>query len=261
MQATTNDGRVTNMTLLLRATGGLVVAVSLVACANAEPTDGIPRRSDGGVGKDSATFPLEDTAGEDTSTEEDTTTPSDAAKDGATDGVADATKPPDGTTPPSCGNGKIEGSEVCDDGNMSSGDGCSADCSSVECTGTRTIEDFTTHHCYWRSKDVVSRSTAVTRCNEWGGYLARLQTDGERSAVFPTVLGSPGGKVWIGLQKQSGTWTWDDGAPATDLKWRSGEPSGDGNCVEWIDDDSYNDLSCSSPERDFVCERDPKGTK
>jgi cysteine-rich repeat protein len=31
-----------------------------------------------------------------------------------------------------CGNGKLDGYEVCDDKNIKSGDGCSGDCSMIE---------------------------------------------------------------------------------------------------------------------------------
>jgi len=37
-----------------------------------------------------------------------------------------------------CGNGRIEAGEVCDDGNMVSGDGCSSTCTSLGCTATAT---------------------------------------------------------------------------------------------------------------------------
>ncbi|MBO4350323.1 MAG: DUF4215 domain-containing protein, partial [Proteobacteria bacterium] len=33
---------------------------------------------------------------------------------------------------PKCGNGKVEGSEQCDDGNLKDGDGCSSDCTAIE---------------------------------------------------------------------------------------------------------------------------------
>ena len=39
-----------------------------------------------------------------------------------------------------CGNGRIEGSEVCDDGNNLAGDGCSLDCRSDETCGNRIVD-------------------------------------------------------------------------------------------------------------------------
>jgi cysteine-rich repeat protein len=40
----------------------------------------------------------------------------------------------------SCGNGVIDGAEVCDDGNVTDGDGCSADCTSNETCGNGIID-------------------------------------------------------------------------------------------------------------------------
>src|SRR5262245_66055741 len=45
---------------------------------------------------------------------------------------------PDADTRSSCGDGKLQSPEACDDGNTSSGDGCSADCRTVERTFTCT---------------------------------------------------------------------------------------------------------------------------
>jgi cysteine-rich repeat protein len=57
----------------------------------------------------------------------------------------DACTPEDGgftrdTGPPGCGNEEIEGDEVCDDGNTNDGDGCSANCMSVERCGNNYID-------------------------------------------------------------------------------------------------------------------------
>src|SRR5437867_3377698 len=57
----------------------------------------------------------------------------------------DATAPPDCSGPPptTCGNGVVEGTEECDDGNTTSGDGCSATCqlenTSAICVGIPTV--------------------------------------------------------------------------------------------------------------------------
>jgi cysteine-rich repeat protein len=57
----------------------------------------------------------------------------------------DATAPPDcaGPPPTTCGNGVVEGTEECDDGNTTSGDGCSATCqlenTSAICAGIPTV--------------------------------------------------------------------------------------------------------------------------
>jgi cysteine-rich repeat protein len=46
-----------------------------------------------------------------------------------------------------CGNGTLEGAEVCDDGNTSSGDGCSADCLSDETCGNGYLDVATGEQC------------------------------------------------------------------------------------------------------------------
>ena len=58
---------------------------------------------------------------------------SDAASDAASDGAEDASPDADATVDVEiCGDLEIDPGEVCDDGNMASGDGCSMDCTTVE---------------------------------------------------------------------------------------------------------------------------------
>ena len=47
----------------------------------------------------------------------------------------------------SCGDGKLESPEVCDDGNIVSGDGCSSDCQSDEKCGTGKVDTITGEIC------------------------------------------------------------------------------------------------------------------
>jgi cysteine-rich repeat protein len=160
-----------------------------------------------------------------------------------------------------CGDGIIDAPEVCDDGNTGSGDGCRSDCRDVECSGSDRYEDPVTHHCYWRSTSVVSRSSATSTCAGEGGYLIRWGDRTERDAAYAGTLAPRGGRVWIGLQRVGSTWTWDDGTPSSTASgdFRSGEPSGDGTCAEWGPANSLNDIPCSE-RRDMVCEREPAGT-
>lgn len=48
---------------------------------------------------------------------------------------------------PECGNGVVEGSEVCDDGNTADNDGCSATCRSDETCGNGVVDDATEETC------------------------------------------------------------------------------------------------------------------
>ncbi len=48
---------------------------------------------------------------------------------------------------PECGNGVVEGSEVCDDGNTAAADGCSAACTSDETCGNGVVDEATEETC------------------------------------------------------------------------------------------------------------------
>lgn len=163
-----------------------------------------------------------------------------------------------------CGDGFIDRAlgEICDDGNVSAGDGCASDCRSVECTlGSRRWEDPTTHTCYWRDPDVTRRDTAVARCASVRGALASFETEQELNAVYPTMGLGGSNRVWIALQGRAtrGPWFWDNGIALTYTGFRSGEPSGDGTCVEWGPGNNFNDIGCGN-SRDFICERAAPGT-
>lgn len=212
---------------------GLVVAAFLVACAEGD-APGAPDAAGGGE--------------------------ADAAE------PIDAAPPPDATPTidarvPRCGDGLIDNAlgEICDDGNTMDGDGCSGGCFSVECPATNAIEDVVTHRCYWRETTVTSRQEAENACLAKGGTLFRWADAAERDYAYQATVGTPGGKVWIGLTLVGATWTWDDGTAAVDVNFRDGEPSGDGACVEWGPGNSLNDIPCDV-DRDYVCERGPAGT-
>lgn len=169
-----------------------------------------------------------------------------------------------------CGDGWIDALEACDDGNVASGDGCNSTCTAIECDAASTGGDAgfaligTT--CVWRNDEVESRSGAISRCQAktTSAYLIRWLNDPvlRDTAWITTHPGCDTCRVWNGLQKVGGVWTWDGEGPALpgDLNWRSGEPSGDGDCVEWggSGGNILNDISCSN-SRDSVCERPRAG--
>ena len=156
-----------------------------------------------------------------------------------------------------CGDGIIDpaAGEVCDDGNVADGDACAADCLRVLCEGgSRQHVEPATQTCYWRDTAVTSRASATARCEAAGAALAMFESEPERDAVYPAMGLGGSNRVWIGLQRAAAGWAWDNGAALAYTGFRSGEPSGDGTCVEWGPANSYNDIGCGS-SRDFVCER------
>jgi len=115
--------------------------------------------------------------------------------------------------PGDCGDGRLQGSEVCDDGNLSSGDGCSADCRSTEVCrngvqdlgeecddGNARSHDGCSSACLtetprWREiVDATSPSPRVEAAAAW-------DPDRGRAILF--------GGVGAGIQIRSDTWLWD----------------------------------------------------
>jgi cysteine-rich repeat protein len=70
------------------------------------------------------------------------------------------------------------------------------------------------------------------------------------------------GAAWIGIYRPGGIWTWVSNGSAIPWQggWRSGEPSGDGPCVEFSNgtsggaDRRWNDLGCGNNRDESICE-------
>lgn len=80
--------------------------------------------------------------------------PTDATNAGDAQPATDAPTPidagpidPADASPATCGDGTVEGIEVCDDGNNMSGDGCRADCLSTEICGNNQLDTATGEDC------------------------------------------------------------------------------------------------------------------
>jgi hypothetical protein len=198
--------------------------------------------------------------------------------DGVDQDCSGADGPP-GVTCGRCGDGFIDPAygEVCDTGG---GAGCRSDCRAIVCDTASAGPDGddasrfyirpSTGTCYWFDSDVVGRSTAIAQCGSGGAYLVRWRNDPAERDDVRTNTHPGGNRVWIGLQRTGANnpapanWTWDgEGVAVTsaELNWRSGEPSGDGTCVEWggTGGNVLNDIACSN-SRDFICERPRPGT-
>lgn len=197
-------------------------------------------------------------------------------------------------TPPKkqeCGNGVVEGTEACDDGLTSSGDGCSEDCK-LECEGV-VVEG----HCYAlvganikaediylgptmpnQVEDLVRPKWSADPCAKTGvvSHLLILETEAEHlkllaSSEFMNVV-APKIQV-IGAYVGAGARFRDD-QPLTNLEtWRNGEggafpgqwvggkPLGGGRCAVMEKSGLFTTAKCFlladiSATRDVVCERE-----
>jgi cysteine-rich repeat protein len=169
-----------------------------------------------------------------------------------------------GSQNPFCGDGTIDVSEECDDGNTASGDGCVA--CTVECAAAGEFEDPDTHVCYWHLPGPgFDWAGASAACNVWGGYLATVTTADELELIRSHVTV----RSWLGGNELAaeGTWVWHNGEPWSFEAWLTGEPNNafgtkDEDCLELYDNMSdmapsgFADRDCIAVAR-AVCERLP----
>jgi hypothetical protein len=77
-------------------------------------------------------------------------------------------------------------------------------------------------------KSVLTWTAAEADAASRGGHLTDIQNGEENEVVFQLMqLARLQDQAWIGLTDEGhvGTWTWINGAPATYLRWRYGEPN------------------------------------
>jgi cysteine-rich repeat protein len=195
----------------------------------------------------------------------------------ATTGTAgadgDAGGPPDVPDPPSCGNGKLEGDEECDDMGEEGNDGCDANCQ-VDCTdfGEEAVESAD-HHCY-NGYDEATFEAAQADCVERGAHLVTISSpeENEIAASFVNTSKFIGGFEMVELMSnRDGTYEWVTGEPFEYENWAEEQPDREGsrcsaytgpNCYEHcaaIDDEGlWMDQRCDL-EDGYVCEWEPAG--
>jgi hypothetical protein len=99
-----------------------------------------------------------------------------------------------------------------------------------------------------------------TRCLSQSGMdLALPSNEAENQAIGAACNALFGGfgRMWIGVTRVNRDAPWmfvGTGALLTYTRWDSGEPSGDGDCVEMVGDFEWNDSNCGNSRDEAACE-------
>lgn len=117
------------------------------------------------------------------------------------------------------------------------------------------------NHSYAIVNVPASREQAAARCEEMGGYLAKIESDAEFEALLaaidkePVIIG-----YWVNGSNMhpKGGWRFDDGTPIQKFFWGTKEPPAGQYGIELFRMAKYrwNALSPSKDNRGFICEWD-----
>lgn len=179
-----------------------------------------------------------------------------------------------GGTPVVCGNAVVEPGEECDD--------ASPFCAGCQFTCPAGWAPSATSGCF-KVMPVVAQMPDWPAAKSWadasvlcpaqapaGPYVGRLAGPGVLDVLgqlgdCPQIHSGGTGGCWIGAQcpnaancasgQKSVALEWVDGPVQSipNLAWSTGNPSGDGACVEYIPNEGINDDNCSKLEL-YVCE-------
>ncbi len=179
----------------------LCVVVAVTGCVGVTADDGSDGPDGGASSNDAGTAPREDGAtSSDISTDANVDSGDAAATDAGIDsGDAAATDAGvdsgDGAPPPLvCGDGIISNAEVCDDGNLSDGDGCAADCGTATCyvpvshpTVTAALADAACPTVYVHSGTYKERLTIERDVTIQGVGALPVELDGDAAGTVVTI--------------------------------------------------------------------------
>ena len=109
-------------------------------------------------------------------------------------------------------------------------------------------------YCYRVFTNTITWENAEAACQTEGADLASV-LDMETNTFVWDMVKLTGKAAWLGGNLQTGTWNWVGHGDWAYTKWKSGEPNGDGPCLELrIEADNWNDGVCSW-NRQYVCEK------
>lgn len=114
-----------------------------------------------------------------------------------------------------CGNGKIEPGESCDDGNTSDGDRCTSRC--VRCAEGDGDARFVSEDgsCYARHNEPLTWLQAHRVCDLAGGHLVTISATEEQQEIERKLLPDATARFWIGKRFDVTT---------RELRWVTREP-------------------------------------
>lgn len=158
------------------------------------------------------------------------------------------------------GDNTLDGTEQCDDGNQTPGDGCDdagqvepgyicVDGASFCCPLTHSEDGRDFYHCAL----FTGQSAAALHCADVDGGLARVTSASVNTGVTPPAADA----AWV-----DGTdavleddWRYGDDTPVTFFNWGPGEPQGGAseNCMHLLDDGLFYDVDCAIT-LSFICE-------
>nr|XP_045606294.1 macrophage mannose receptor 1-like isoform X2 [Procambarus clarkii] len=98
-------------------------------------------------------------------------------------------------------------------------------------------------HCFLFSTQEMTWTAASSACSSQNAKLVSIHTWTEQDFVHDRQ----GGGSWLGLNERQSpdAWRWSDGSSLTITNWNVGEPSGNENCVQMLEDTGkWNDFPC-----------------
>jgi hypothetical protein len=127
-----------------------------------------------------------------------------------------------------------------------------ADTSITVGSTTKFVYSTTTDHWYQFStasamNQATARTNSTSKASLYGlsGYLARVESSSENG----TLAAMSSVNTWIDGSDAAveGTWKFSNGDSVSYTNWASGEPnnSGDQDCIQFYDNGTWDDLSCS----------------
>ncbi|XP_046549998.1 C-type lectin lectoxin-Phi1-like [Haliotis rubra] len=150
-----------------------------------------------------------------------------------------------------------EGSCWCDVGHRLDGNTCRNHIGLCASTPGYTW-DVGTDMCYRIVTNVPKNwADAEGSCSINQGHLIKLDTASKNDKLRALLNDKSLNAFWIGarVMPDAETWRWHDNTAIMPMQWGTGEPSGDGKCMDLLRNQAYkwNDEDCRR-KQNYICE-------